>query len=422
MGLLFDEHPLLISPILAKELGNLNEAVFVQQLHYWLESKKQFGKNYYDGRYWVFNSYEEWVKQFPWMSVPTLRRTIDSLVKKEFVIKGNYNQKKMDHTIWYSLNYEKIMEINKKIKEQKDNNAKLALEAVQKKENQESAETLIQQTTERCDQNEQFDLPNSTERCDQNEQFDLPNSTERCDQNEQFDLPNSTERCDQIEQFDLPNSTERCDQIEQFDVIKMSRSMCSKRSDRCDQNDQSNTIDYPEINTETTTTSTTPARDDSLGNSVEDVDVVLNLYNKICPSFPPASTITPQRKSLIRALFRAGFDLESFKKVFQLAERSDFLSGRSQNASYDRFDFEWLLELSHFVHILEGKYDNISVAKQKRIDSKCKFFDEMSARSRQNVSATEEEINEFIPEFRNALHRHRQIENSIDDTQRGDAL
>ena len=108
MGLLFDEHPLLISPILAKELGNLNEAVFVQQLHYWLESKKQYGKNFYDGSYWVFNSYEEWVKQFPWMSVPTLRRTIDSLVKKEFVIKGNYNQKKMDHTIWYSLNYEKI--------------------------------------------------------------------------------------------------------------------------------------------------------------------------------------------------------------------------------------------------------------------------------------------------------------------------
>lgn len=158
MGLLFDEHPLILSPTLAKELGNLNEAVFVQQLHYWLENKKQAGKNFFDGRYWVYNSVEEWLKQFPWLSSATLRRTIDNLVKKGYVIKGNFNQKKMDHTIWYSLNYKKLIKIDKRLKAQKEEEARLVLEASQFEGETETPETLAAHDISRFAQNEQIDL------------------------------------------------------------------------------------------------------------------------------------------------------------------------------------------------------------------------------------------------------------------------
>ena len=173
MGLLFDEHPLVLSPTLAKELGNLNEAVFVQQVHYWLEIKKQTGKNFVEGRYWIYNSVDDWLKQFPWMSSATLRRTIDSLVKKGYIVKGNFNQKKMDHTTWYTLNYGKILEIDKKTNREKEENAQLALAAAQLEEKSENDETIVTQEVCRIAQNEQIELSKSTDRIAQNEQIEL---------------------------------------------------------------------------------------------------------------------------------------------------------------------------------------------------------------------------------------------------------
>ena len=53
--LLITEPPLLVLPSLAIAIG-LNEAIFLQQLHYWLQ---QAGKER-DGRRWIYNTYDEW--------------------------------------------------------------------------------------------------------------------------------------------------------------------------------------------------------------------------------------------------------------------------------------------------------------------------------------------------------------------------
>ena len=376
MGLLFDEHPLVLSPTLAKELGNLNEAVFVQQLHYWLEVKRKTGKNFVDGHYWVYNSYEEWGKQFPWLSIPTLRRVIDSLVKKGYVIKGNYNEKKLDHTIWYTLNYEKIMEIDKKTKEQKDEQAKRALEDAQKEEGMETPESLEPQVTVRCDQNEQIDITDSSNRCDQNEQID---------------------------------------------VLKMSRSMCSKPADRCDQNEQTNTTDYSLDYPSTTTTETSDARTRS---EVEDVaakskheeeqgemdalpdTAVLDSYNKLCPSFPEAVCLTPKRREAIQALFADGITLPQIQEAFRRAEQSDFLTGRCPGADWNRFDLDWLLNASNIVSLIEGKYDNVSPLKQKRIAQNMARFKSSVEDSHITESLTEERV-QNMPVFLQDFYRRR---------------
>lgn len=99
--LLIHEEPLIVLPGLAKMIG-LNEAIFLQQVHYWINKSKNFN----DGYYWVYNSYDEWLKQFPFWSSATLRRIINKLEKQGLLIKGNYNKLKIDQTKWYRIDYE----------------------------------------------------------------------------------------------------------------------------------------------------------------------------------------------------------------------------------------------------------------------------------------------------------------------------
>ena len=60
--LLIHESPLQVLPSLAVKIG-LNEAIILQQLHYWLNP--DHNKNIREGSHWVYNSYEQWQKQFP---------------------------------------------------------------------------------------------------------------------------------------------------------------------------------------------------------------------------------------------------------------------------------------------------------------------------------------------------------------------
>ncbi|MFG6173832.1 DnaD domain protein, partial [Staphylococcus aureus] len=101
--LLIDDYPIQVLPKLAELIG-LNEAIVLQQIHYWLNNSK----HKYDGKTWIFNSYTEWQKQFPFWSLITIKRTIYSLEKQNLLLIGNYNKAKFDKTKWYSINYQTI--------------------------------------------------------------------------------------------------------------------------------------------------------------------------------------------------------------------------------------------------------------------------------------------------------------------------
>ncbi|SDN86486.1 conserved phage C-terminal domain-containing protein [Bacillus sp. OK048] len=113
--LLINESPIMIIPSLATKIG-LNEAVVLQQIHYWLG----ISKHDIAGRTWVYNTYEEWQKQLPFWSVSTLKRTIRSLEMLGLVLSDNFNQMKMDKTKWYSIDYEKLQELESSVGEQQD--------------------------------------------------------------------------------------------------------------------------------------------------------------------------------------------------------------------------------------------------------------------------------------------------------------
>lgn len=106
MKLLINTHPLLVLKELAEQLG-LNEAIFLQQLQYWLNSGSA---HFLDGKWWIYNTYKDWREDnFPFWSEKTIQRIVKSLREKELITTTDkYNNWSQDHTLWYTINYEKL--------------------------------------------------------------------------------------------------------------------------------------------------------------------------------------------------------------------------------------------------------------------------------------------------------------------------
>lgn len=113
-----DENVMVFQPKLAQLLG-LNEAIIINQIHYWLKKKK----NIIDGRPWVYNTYENWQEQICFLSVSTIKKAIKKMESMGIVIAGNFNRSKIDKTKWYTIDYEAIQKLyeteNEKIFEDK---------------------------------------------------------------------------------------------------------------------------------------------------------------------------------------------------------------------------------------------------------------------------------------------------------------
>jgi len=107
MSIFFNQNPLVVNIELAEIIG-LNESIFLQQLHYWIQ-KSSFEN---EGRFWVYNSIEEWKKQFKFWSDSTIKRIIRSLKSKGFLEIEKLSKDKRNKTNFYTINYIKIEEIS----------------------------------------------------------------------------------------------------------------------------------------------------------------------------------------------------------------------------------------------------------------------------------------------------------------------
>jgi hypothetical protein len=112
-SLLIEERPLMVLPKLAKAIG-LNEAIFLQNLHWWLTMKEQTGdrRTFKMDRMWVYNSLDEWVENFfPFWSKMTVRRVIDSLVERGLVLATALSDRRQDRTLWYTIDYDALAQV-----------------------------------------------------------------------------------------------------------------------------------------------------------------------------------------------------------------------------------------------------------------------------------------------------------------------
>lgn len=116
MPSLMDEAPIVLYPSLAKALG-INQAAVFQQLHYLLSATK-IGKNKYnfvDGKWWVYNTYEEWMEYFVWIKPSTIKQCFLDLEEMGLVISQQGVKKATDRRKWYTINYEAWEEFRQSI-------------------------------------------------------------------------------------------------------------------------------------------------------------------------------------------------------------------------------------------------------------------------------------------------------------------
>ena len=86
----------------AKKYGIL-EAIILNHFEFWLEHNEKNGRNFYDGRYWTYNSMRAFSEIFPYVSERKIRNALKHLEDECIIVTGNYNKSTYDRTLWYAF-------------------------------------------------------------------------------------------------------------------------------------------------------------------------------------------------------------------------------------------------------------------------------------------------------------------------------
>ncbi len=107
----------------------------------------------------------------------------------------------------------------------------------------------------------------------------------------------------------------------------------------------------PDISTDNKKESGEKAEDKSSGTPYFKIQ---RLYSSICKSYPKLTKLSDARKKAIHARFASGYELEDFKRLFEMAEASSFLKG-ANNRNWQA-TFDWLIKDANMAKVLDGNY------------------------------------------------------------------
>lgn len=83
---------------------------------------------------------------------------------------------------------------------------------------------------------------------------------------------------------------------------------------------------------------------------------IADMYNDTCVSFPHLTKLSDRRRKAIRARLKAGYTIDDFQRLFELAESSEFLkggNGRNWSATFD-----WMIQDGNMAKVLDGNYQS----------------------------------------------------------------
>lgn len=83
--------------------------------------------------------------------------------------------------------------------------------------------------------------------------------------------------------------------------------------------------------------------------------MIVDMYNEICISFPRVTSLSDKRKQAIKARLKI-YTIEQFKELFEKAQSSSFLKGSNERNWTASFD--WLIKDANFAKVLDGNYDD----------------------------------------------------------------
>ena len=87
---------------LAAKYG-IAEAILLNHLEYWIEHNRANRKNFFEGRYWTFNSNKALKEIFPYLSEKKIRNARKNLQDAGLILTGNVNKSAYDRTLWYAF-------------------------------------------------------------------------------------------------------------------------------------------------------------------------------------------------------------------------------------------------------------------------------------------------------------------------------
>lgn len=106
-------------------------------------------------------------------------------------------------------------------------------------------------------------------------------------------------------------------------------------------------------NNKKSSTDVLPEKTDAFSDQIT---TIRELYNSVCGSYPRLVKMSEARKKAVRARLRAGYTVEDFKRLFEMAEASSFLKG--QNNRNWTATFDWLIADANMAKVLDGNYSD----------------------------------------------------------------
>lgn len=87
---------------IAAEYG-IECAILLKHLYFWIKKNEANDENFFDGRYWTYNSVKAFSVLFPYMTERKVRYTLEKMEERGLIVVGNYNKSQYDRTKWYAL-------------------------------------------------------------------------------------------------------------------------------------------------------------------------------------------------------------------------------------------------------------------------------------------------------------------------------
>lgn len=81
----------------------LPAAILLENIAYWTAANEANGLNFYDGRYWTYNSRRAFRELFPYIGEKQIYNGLQKLIEAGFLVTGVYNKLPFDRTLWYAL-------------------------------------------------------------------------------------------------------------------------------------------------------------------------------------------------------------------------------------------------------------------------------------------------------------------------------
>lgn len=109
--LLIQETPRQLLPSLACAIG-VNDAIFVQQLHYLLQgSQEEHLDDQGVRRTWYYRSYREWQEDHPYWHVRTIKNIVERNRERGILKTSNFASNPSNRKLWYTIVYENLQEM-----------------------------------------------------------------------------------------------------------------------------------------------------------------------------------------------------------------------------------------------------------------------------------------------------------------------